>query len=39
MRNDVKRDLLGEFFGIRAVADKNVAALFEQLIHALFARA
>ena len=38
MRNDVKRDLLGEFFGISAVTDKDVAALFEQLIHALFAR-
>ena len=37
VRNDVERDLLGEFFGIGAVADKYVAALFEQFVHALFA--
>ena len=39
MRNDVERDLLGEFFRVRAVTDEDVAALLEQFIHALFASA
>ena len=39
VRNDVERDLLRELLGIGAVADKYVAALFEQFVHAFFARA
>ena len=39
VRDNVERDLLGELLGIGAVADKYVAALFEQFVHAFFARA
>ena len=39
MWDDVEGDLLGKLLRLRTVADKYVAALFEQFVHALFARA
>ena len=39
MRDHVEGDLLGELLRFAAVADEDVAALFEQLIHARLARA
>ena len=39
MGNDVEGNLLGELARLGAVADEDVARLFKQLIHPLFARA